>query len=236
MSNSTVHCSRSYHKTPVDELDAFAEGVRQGIFENPTLFPTPPVPEPAMVVLISTYVTNRAAYKQGGSAQKGPFLASKTALIDALDLTATYVDDVADGDANVITEAGFVPTKAGASEGHTPAQPGIPEITRGAAGELMAECPKVDGALYYGCIAVPKPLPPDVGITGLGQIVMRDQEPESGGATEPTGEISFIHDLNKTRKKKFLGLTSGVTYHFYFYAGNATGVSQLSDGRSLLCG
>jgi hypothetical protein len=46
--------------------------------------------------------------------------------------------------------------------------------------------------------------------------------------------IVFI-DVTKNRKKTFEGLTAGQVYYVYYYIGNARGVSQLTEVKSIMC-
>lgn len=242
-----IRVSRSYHETKVDELDVFAEGVNQGTNGNNPPFgapnPVPPVTDTQFLALIATYVNARAAYRNGGSAQKTAFDNAWEALMEALDSTADYVDDIADGDSGTIVLAGFVATKGTQSEGHAPAQTAGAIITRGGAGELFAEVPKVDGAVYYGCIVIAGgPMPASVTLNASGQLVATAQNnPNPNPNPDPTpepapGSIIAMVDVTKSRKKRFLGLHTGTVYYFYFYAANANGVSILSEVRSLSCG
>lgn len=233
---SKIKCSLSYHTISIDLLDVFAVGVRDGVLGNVILFPMPPVGQPTFQILIDDYINTRGAYKQGGLAQKGNFMTAKDALIAALDQTAEYVDSIASGNENIITEGGFVPTKAVSSDKPVPAQPVNVEMERGATGQLLCECPKVEFAEYYGAVLMAgEPLTPDILISG-GQIVVQDGLTPSGPAAAALTGLKAIIDMNKSRKKKFTGLQAGTIYYVYFYAANASGVSAFSDMRSLMCG
>lgn len=146
---------------------------------------------------------------------------------------------MADGHEDIILISGFVPTKAGDTEPAVPAVPTFKELVRGPSHELFAECNKVTGADYYGCIMVQgQPLPSEVSMNRLGQLVgVSLQNPSPPNPFEPSnGSIIAAIDLNKGRRKHFVGLVKGVEYYFYFYAGNATGVSALSEAQVLMCG
>lgn len=235
---SKQHCSLSYHKAHLDELDVFAVGVRDGIFNNAGTFATPPFTQVAFQPLIDNYINTRGAYVQGGLAQKGPFQAAKTALVTGLDTMADYVDEIANGNENIILLAGFVPTKPGSTEHNAPAQTEPAKITRGATGELFAEVPNVPGAEYYGCIVFAgMPMPPQLSLNAVGQLVVINNE-NPGPEPEPrpaSGAIVAAFDLTKSRKKKFTGLQTHMVYYFYFYAANSTGLSPLSVVSSLEC-
>lgn len=232
--------SLSFHIISPDTFDTFAVGIRDGIFGNPTEFATPPVTQTALQTLIDNYINTRAAYKQGGKAQKGFYLAARTALMGALDTLAGYVNTLADGDADIITTAGFVPTKPSTSTAPVPAAPLLRTLSRGSTRQLIAECKPVSSAEYYGCILIQgTPMPPVLTFNGNGQLVAvaESNTPPNPNEYKPEpGSIIIAIDFNKSRRKQFAGLIKGVEYFFYFYAVNATGVSPLSEPFSIVCG
>lgn len=234
------HVSLSFHQQSPDTFDTFAVGVRDGIFGNPTEFATPPLTQSAFQTLIDDYINKRAAYKQGGKAQKGPYQTARTALMGTLDTLADYVDELADGNEDLILLSGFVPTKAGDTEPAVPAVPTVKELERGPTRELFAECNTVTGAEYYGCILVQgQPLPPAVSMNGLGQLIavaLNDDNPHPNEYKPVNGSIVVAIDFTKGRRKHFVGLQKGVDYYFYFFAANATGVSALSEPQVVMCG
>ena len=233
-----VRCSLSFHRIRVDELDVFAVGVRDGVYGNPTLFATPVIPTIDFQALIDTYLNTRGAYKQGGKAQKGPFRQAKDELMRGLDETANYVNSIAQGDENIITIAGYVPTKGVASTTPEPTQFTTTTLSRGISGVLFAECENQKGVDTYACImTVAEPLPTDVSINAAGQLILG-----TNAAAPKTDDVPVLPDpsgatidFNKSRKKEFEGLTPGVTYYFYFFGINASGVGPLSAGKSIVC-
>lgn len=217
------HSSLSYHKTANSKLATFALGVRDGQFNNPKVFIIPAVKQPDFEDHIANYSDAYAAYKKGGSSQKGLFLTSKSTLMGDLDLFAVSTDGYAAGKEAIILLGGFVPTLATDSTGTIPLAPET-KITRGAStGVLLAEATKVAGATSYGCMVSLKPLSPLTLIDKAGQLTI--------GASDFISKL----DLTKGRKKQFVGLTAGTTYYIYFYASNAAGVSQLSKIESMMC-
>ena len=234
-----IKCSLSFHNYRLDTIPVFAGGVRDGIFGNNLVFATPPIGLPDVQLLIDTYLNTRYAYKQGGLAQKGPFLTAKDALMEGLDSLAEYVNTVSDGDPNIITLSGFVPTKGSVSDAPPPATPTDIKITRGEdSGELLAECNKISYAVSYVCImTVNEPLPPDISINAAGQLYINggpDGGQAEASAAPPT--LAAIMDFNTSRKKKFVNLQPGTIYYFAFFAVNAAGVSALSNSEKLMCG
>ena len=236
---STPHCSLDYHRFGVLKLETFADKVRKGIYENDPPFTTPPLTAIQFDTLIENYHHKYDDYKNGGILKKSFFMAAKAALIKGLDDTATFVDTRPGVNEEMILMGGYTPTKTVDSEGQIPAQPAGATITRGGAGEMFAEVPKVAGADYYGCImAAEEPLPPTVALNASGQLIVMGQKGDDSAKALQPGDlfVAYIFDLTKSRKKRFIGLKTGTLYYFYFYAANATGVSILSEVRSLTCG
>jgi hypothetical protein len=226
-----IKCKRSVYLTAkAGKLNVDASNVKQGMFVlHPLVFPTPPISEAILMALIITYNDAYSAYEKGGANQKGAYEAAKTALLNALDQLAIYVDSVADGDPNIITNAGFVATKGIYSKAPAPTQLLNIRLTRGAAGELFAWCEQQDYVDTYLCVLTAMaPLPPSMVINAGGQLFMGN----SAGTMPHSGFI----DMNKNRRKKFVGLNSGMIYYVTFIAVNAQGVSQMSVPVALLCG
>jgi hypothetical protein len=232
-----IRCSIGYKKLPLDAIDTFAGGVRDGIFGNPIQFPTSPVLQPAFQACIDDYFNTRSAYKQGGKAQKGPFLLARQKLFTTLDLTAEYVDSVANGNESLILLSGFVPTKGTSTNVPLPPQLVDIELTRGSTGEIFAQSEPLEVGDTYVCIMTAGgPIPSDITISGTGQLTMGDLQQQLAGASASVQQVSMaIFDFTRNRKKKFMGLTPGITYWFSFFAINATGVGPLSEPKSIVC-
>lgn len=231
---ATPKCSLSFHRISVDLLASFASNVSSNIFGNAGVFATPPVAQPVFEAQIGTYSTARNAYTNGGSNQKAPYEEAKDTLMDTLDQNAAYVDSVANGDPNVIMLAGYTPTKATGSDVPEPEQPTQVDLSRGSTGVLKAECNVQRYAESYVCLMTEgAPPPSNIMVNAAGQIVMNSGlNPDGTPTTEPT---SLVLDLNKSRKKEFMGLTPGTTYYFVFIVINASGVGPMSDVRSIMC-
>ncbi len=209
---------------PLDKVEAFAYGVKAGYFEHNPPFNVLPFTKDEFEQIIKAYVAKRADYVNGGLAQKGAFLLAKTALMEALDELAKQTDLKADGNSDIVTLAGYKPTQAGNSETHNPHQP-IVTVKRGIAGELITSCQKLPEAKHYGCImAEGAPLPDWVRIDANGRMVLGDKP-----------LTNAVFDFSDQRQKHFAGLKHNVTYYFYYYAVNLSGVSPLSEGVSIVC-
>jgi len=214
-----INCLREdYRKAADDQLDRKAIAVKNGLTTNAANFPAPPVGPTALGNLAATYTNAYSAYKRGGLDQKPAFQAAQTALLNAMDDNADYVDRVANGDSELIVEAGYVPTKASGSPIPAPLRPEGVKAERGQTdGEILVECPVVEGAEFYGLLVAegtPFTTPPF--FNGVFHF-------------NPGQNISCGIDVTKSRKKKVQGLTPGTLYYFYMYAGNANGISALSS-------
>lgn len=224
-----VHCSLAYHEMPLDSVESFALGVKAGYFGNNPPFNVLPFTDIAYQGRIDAYIDTRAAYVNGGLGQKGAFMLAKKALMDDTDELAAQVDIKADGNADIIVLAGFVPTKT-PGEGQKPGQC-IVTVKRGIAGELIATCALVDGAKHYGCIMVEGgELPEWFVISADGKIIVDKSKfnPDPNGMAEPNKMTGIQFDLTDQREKHFTGLTHGAVYYFYYYAVNTKGVGPLS--------
>lgn len=230
----TIKCRLEYHKSKLTALAPFALGVRDGIYNNNPPFMAPPLMQPIFEGLITDYSNKYAAYK-AHTETKAEMEIAKGSLMTGLDTMSNYVNTVANGDANIIGQAGFVPTKGSASQQNPPAEPTGITLNRLGAGELVSDCPVVEGAEFYCAVLTQSPIPASI-IMVNGQIVLNE-----GGATPsptpmpgPTPSGIGIIDFNKSRRKIFIGLTPGITYYIYYWAGNTAGVSPLSQVVSFM--
>lgn len=236
MATYKIRCKRNFKKIKVDELDVFALIVLAGIYNNVITFPMPTLTQPMFQALIDTYMTKRSGYK-GGTVSKGDFEIAKTNLTNALYTLADYVDSVAQGDVNIILLSGYEPTKGSASATIPPVRAENVKLEIAAPGEMSSSCSVVPGAENYAAILTAnEPLPPNVNINGFGQIVVNDDDQNPSTPSSPsvaTGPIKYVLDFNKSRIKKFTGLTKGTVYYLYYFSANAAGVSPLSIAVSL---
>lgn len=231
-----IHCSHSYHQLAHNKVETFAEGIIEGFYGNNPPFTVQPKTQAEYEALIATYELRRVAYEKGGSAQKGDFLIAETALMEATDSIAQETDKVAKGDKEIIILAGFEPTKED-SEGTKPGQC-VVTVKRGMAGELIPTCAVIENAKHYGCIMTEgAPLPEGVIITASGRIVWNGNEPMPPSPPASPGMMftGLQLDLTMQREKHFTDLKHDVTYYFYYYAVNATGVGPLSEVVSIVC-
>jgi hypothetical protein len=193
---------------------------------------TPPILQPAFQTIITNYFNARAAYNQGGLGQKGPFNDAKKAIFEALDEMGAYVDTIALGDPNIITLAGYVPTKGGKTKAPKPVQCTGVKVKNPETGKMVAECAAQDYVTSYVCIVTAgEPLPSVITISGTGQMLL---DTPTGPQPVPQPEGAII-DFTTKRIKTFLNLTPTVRYYFAFFAINSTGVGGISLPVSKVC-
>lgn len=231
---SQIRARLNYHEIKLKSLEDFALLVLAGIYNNVAIFMTPTITQPEFLAIVNDYVSKLALYK-ARSLSKAEFDLSKEALLNALDTLRVYVDSVALGDATIISLAGYEPTKGSASSSTPPGQPTGVTFAKGITGEFVTECEIIPGAVSYNAALVAnEPIPDNVFMNGLGQLVATDEAGGSGtaGTTAALANIRFILDFNKSRIKKFSNLQMGTTYYLYYWAMNSAGVSPMSDGVS----
>ena len=226
------HVSLSYHEMEVILLNGFAETTKSSILKHPTVFLQDkiPVKDAALEILIDNESLAYIAYKRGGIDQFPAWDTARGLLMTGLDSNAKYVEDLADGDVNIIILSGYNHTSTQDSVIVKPSQAKILTLTAGTSlpsGEMEIESETFhDGVFTYGCIVSEgKPLADGWLLNPQGQFVI------TPGTTN-----RIFHDVNNQRKKRFVGLTKGVEYFFYFYVTNSAGVSVLSEVKSGICG
>ena len=231
-----IRCKLNYHELRTTKIKVFAIGVRDGVFGNNPPFITPPTTIAALQLLIDDYSAKYDAFLLH-TASLSEVDDARDLLMEGLDLIRPYVDTVANGNATIVSLAGFVPTKGSTTNVIIPVQPFGVTLVRGIQGELIAECAVITDADSYGAVLASQPLPPWFTINGFGQVVIEQGStptpvPPLPPSAPSAGSIGGILDLTKTRKKTFKDLEVGVTYYVYFWAVNAAGVSPLSNAVS----
>lgn len=217
-------CTFGYHYFGTSQLDTMANGVANGVYNNPTTFPTSPITQAAFATIRQAYNTTAADYATYGATKKTAFVNAQKTLINALDLLADYVNSVALGDQSIIILAGFTPSST-VVQSNTPVGQINAFVVRrsNTIGEIMVEIPAIKnhGTInYFCCCSEGTPLTNPVMVNGQLK-------------TDPADGFVRI-DTNKSRKKIFTGLTPGVMYYFYVSASNTVSVSPLSDVKALM--
>lgn len=221
---ATSECSIDYHRMKVHQLPIFADKVRTTYFVNNPPFTTHVFPVGDLENLIKGYHETYAAYSNGGRLQKGDFVIAKGELIKALDIIKHDVNQVAQGNPDIIIDGGFKPVKTFRSKPQMPDAPVIESLERGVSHEILPVCKIVPGAVYYTSIlSEGAPLDPRVKVKANKLIIPKDL----------TTDIQI--DEGKSRKKSFPNLKHLVTYYVYFFVRNSAGLSPLSEPRSIIC-
>lgn len=219
-------CKLAFHVYGKALLDTFANGVKNGIFNNPLIFDAPPLTAAELLHLITDYNLALATYDANGKNFKTAYLKARTKLMEGLNQLANYVNTIANGDPSIITTSGFFPT-AETSQ----ASPVLQKI----------EIVKVIPTTVNGRVKIETPAIVGKGVSAYGLILVSESplsmENFNDGflnlkATE--GQIIIV-DFNRARKKIVNELDSTIAYYGYMFAVNATGVSPLSDAVRVKC-
>lgn len=214
-----VRCKRDYHFLKPSSVGLAVSKVKSGVYSHPEHFPHPDLTEEEYADVIKEYTDTYAAYK--GHRNSMSALQSKLKnLFKATDLLADYVDKRANNNAAIIELAGFKATQQYVGKKNVPEQCKV-TVKRGKSRELITNCPKVENAESYGAILTDKPLPQGVYVES-GKLFF-----SKALAVMQDGFIVF--ELNRARKKVFRNLEVDVTYYVYYWAGNAQGISPLSE-------
>ncbi|MEC4048194.1 hypothetical protein OX284_002035 [Flavobacterium sp. SUN046] len=216
-------CRLIFHTYGKFVLDTFANVVKVGVYSNPSVFINVSVTEANFTLLLNDFNLATADYNIYGKTKRTVYLVAKEKLINAIDLLASDVDKIANGDESIILLAGFTPTAA-SSLRNAPIEK-IQEVTvknTMVSGQIIIETPPVakNGAVFYGAICSEgTPLGHNDFVDG--QITINGNGPK------------IIFNLNKSRKKVISGCTPGAHYYVYLFAVNAVGVSPLSDPKTI---
>jgi hypothetical protein len=217
-------CKVNYRSFRGLKLSGFAEGVKNGLYANPSVFGTPPIAADEYAAVEKNYNLSWTDYKTYGITKKTAYGEATNKLIGVFDRLALYVNSVANGDASRITLAGFEPTTQGSQ-----AAPILEKI------ETVTVTPSV----VSGQVFIETPAIVGQGVSGYGLILksgapFTSQDFVDGqlNITVEAGENIRL-DFNKSRKKVINGLDSNITYIGYMYAVNASSVSPLSEPRTV---
>ncbi|RAR75308.1 hypothetical protein [Flavobacterium aciduliphilum] len=218
------HCTIGYHQFGTSALDTFANQVYNGIFNNPTTFPSPVIDKVVFEDFQHNFSIAAADYALYGATKKTIFTKAKKKLIDALDLLADYVDTTANGDEAIIIASGYTPSIT-TPQGNIPLtriEMFIAKRTENE-GEIYVEIPPITGhgSINYFCICSEgEPLANPTFVEG--KLVLENN----------ANKIRY--DLSKSRKKYFKGLMVTTMYYFYVFASNTVSVAPLSNPKNVI--
>jgi hypothetical protein len=226
MANPKPHCSVDYHAFGPVDFENKGHLIGTGIYGNAGTFTAPPYTQTIYDAAIENVHLKYEAYRNGGAEQKGPYLIARAEATTIMDKTGEYVDGLPGVDMAMIILAGFTPTKTGETDAVVPDAPVIEKVDRETTTWLKPQCHTVHGATFYGCFVLEQPLGPDITFYN-GQISI------TPGASPIPSNIRLV--ITKGRFKEVPGLTKGRDYWIYFYAGNAAGISTLSEPVQVMC-
>ena len=217
-------CNRNYHRLKIYACALFAAGIREAYYGHAAVFTSPPVSQADFEALLKSYNDCYTDYRNGGKGQKGAWLTAKKNMLNALDLLAANVDEVAAGNEVVIAQSGFASIKAWRTTRNSPEAPTGLGGSHGATGQIAVWCSPQGRDITYGCILTEnEPLP---------NLLFTDNE-----ALQLPANLPMAVRISRTplRKKTFIGLKRLATYYVYYYACNANGTSTLSNPFSMVC-
>lgn len=217
-------CKLNFRQFSATGLDTFTQLVLIGIYQNASVFATPPIVEAALRTLYDKFVIAYADFDKYGITKKTTYLTAKDELLEALNTLAVYVDSVSMGNVSIIALSGFEPSK----ETDEPSKP-LAKIDNFSvkrsenSGQLLVTIGAIlnYGRLSYGCFCVE------------GQ-PLENFSMEDGLLKIPAGSPTVFIDYNKSRQKVIKGVTPGKLYFIYVFANNSVSVSPLSDYRQIM--
>lgn len=217
-------CSRNYHRMKIYACGLLAARVRDGYYNNASLFPSPPISRIDFEALEKNYSYTYTEYRNGGKTQKGAWHIAQANLLQALDQLAANVDEVAAGSETVITQAGFDSIKATRGSKTQPQIPTGVSATQGGDGQILTDCTPQGRDVTYVCLLSEQTLTPNAVTMINGLLTI------TPGLTFPV----YINQ-NAARKKVFNNLKPLSTYYVYYFAVNTAGTSALSNVVKVVC-
>lgn len=219
-----VRCLLTYRSLSNKNLIQFCSLVASGVYTNTSVFTAPTVPVDDFNTNLTKFSEAVAKYDNAPKIEKTNMLNARSTMLGTVDKLREYVDSTAHGDASIIILAAYTPSKA-TSEKSKPV-----ELTN-------------DFALKRTDISGQAEVIIDYKGTGTPQwyFVICSTEATLPNTLVENGVLNFgalpdgvFVDVNKSRRKLFTNLSSGVTYYFYALVANTINVSLLSDPKSLV--
>jgi len=193
----------------IPDMISFARFVVQQMTGNP-YFETPAVP---LATLSSAAANAEVAYnnRKNGAAAKLANESTAQALSDLLSRQANYVNNIAQGNAEVIAGAGYTATKDGRTFAVIPGTPGAAKVVRLNTGGVKLSLDKVAGADSYTYVIF------------LGEPVRVEIE-ENHLVFPPTAQ-SFLIINDGTTREEIRSLAPGTKFSVMTLAQNTAGKS-----------
>ena len=215
----SIYLLDDYHNTTKPLYNTLLTKVNNGVFGHPTEFLTPPLTKAAFLIKVNAYRDANNEYEAGGSDFKGDYELAKGQMINELDVVKAYVEALPSFSVILGNLSGFNVNKQGISSGLVPTAPVLRTLTRNGGGTITFYYNAIDGADYYGTILVEGDSWPANCVYTSGLLGI------SKGLT-----VGIMHNSTKQRTKIHHNLIINQQYTIFSYAGNAVGVSILSDG------
>lgn len=208
-----------YHDTTKSLYNIQLTKVTNGVFGHPAEFVTPPMTKVAFLLKVNAYRDANNQYEAGGKDFKAEYELKKGEMTDELDVVKAYVEALPAFSVIIGNLSGFNVNKQGISSGLVPGQPILRALTRNGGGTVTFYYNAIDGADYYGTYLVEGDSMPAGCVFTSGVLYI------------PKGlTAGIIHNGTKQRTKIYHNLVIGQQYTIFAYAGNAVGVSILSEG------
>ncbi len=216
-----INCLVSYRGFTNVTLPKFITLIEGGLYANPQIFVTPPVPLDEFKVVELNYINAVSKYDVAPKIEKTNMLIAKEKMIGVLDNLRVYVNGVANGNADIITLSGFTPSKAAAQKSKPLDRYGDFDLKLGDnSGELKAKI-----TAY----------PLDKNVKYMMLCTKQDQLPENF-IVNGVFDFSVVPDakfaLNNGRIKLFTNLEAGTVYYFYLFISNTVSISPPSLPKS----
>ena len=192
------------------DLSILAGAVVTGMTNNSS-FPNPPVSMTILAALTTAYTNSIQAALDGGTNAKAVCEKDRKTVMSDLKLLAIYVQDCSSGDMAVFTSSGFKAQVPASTAGQPSAVPTIRTLDYGtASGQLVLTLAKAANASAYF----------------IRYAAMTNGTP--GAWTNLTAVIA-------AKKITISGLTAGTTYGFQAQTLGATGYSDWSTIKTIMC-
>jgi hypothetical protein len=218
-------CKLNYHQLGANKLTPFAGGILSSLYDNTTVFITPPITKAEFTTIFLKFVDASKEYDLMGFIKLNDYTIAKKDLLTATDTLAEYVDSVAQGVGSIISLAGFVPTKDMVSKSiQLPKADDFKCFRSETPGKITLEFPVVKG--NYGAVEY-------IGICSVGNPLPNDFIVDNTFITGKREQIIMI-STGHNRKKIFSNLTPGSNCYVYTLLNNNLGFSELSDPKILI--
>ncbi len=218
-----VKCSReSINKYPLETLGEHFSDVRVALFGFTDQFPSPPVTEDNMKLLFDDLGETAAKFKNGGKLKKPDYVAVVLAIRTMLHKIADYVDEVANGNKDIV-ELSELEATGQVHLGDKAIKENY-EVS-GVAGKKLIDtllettCDALGKDAIYTCVvSEDNPLPKDAEITANGQLKL------------PKNIPNIVHVESSNQKTKmFTDLTPRTHYYITYFAKISKVVTRMSD-------